>query len=293
MLAISHPTSMNPPANSIHIDLDSAWPPENALTGAYLDCREWGPRLRYTASTSGIESFYDFVRAQTAQFTLFGSGDFHHLTALWLRRIAEPFTLVSFDNHPDWDTRPPRWGCGTWINRAIELPALRRVSIWGCGNFELNWPGCLFVNRAALRAGKVEVWPWLERLKPSGRKRWGGITSNDWRRKFSTFAGRLSGQNVYITVDIDSLDRHAAVTNWENGLFTIEDIVWALGEIRSHAEIIGGDLCGAYSQQRYARWGQRIAAAFDHPRVGEIAEIDARRGNLRAMEPIWRALAGG
>ena len=284
---------MTPPSDSIHIDLDGAWPREGVNTGTYLDCREWGPRLRYTATGPGIEAFYESVRAQCPPFTLFGSGDFHHLTALWLRKISEPFTLVSFDNHPDWDTRPPRWGCGTWINRALESPSLRHAAIWGCGNFELNWPGCLFVNRTALRAGRIEVWPWLARLKPSERKRWGGMNRDDWRGKFSAFARRLSGQKIYATVDLDCLDRKAAATNWENGLFTVEDIVWALGEIRSQGKIIGGDLCGAYSRPSYARWGQRIAAAFDHPRLNGVTERDARKRNLPALGPIWKALVGG
>jgi len=95
-------------------------------------------------------------------FLLYGSGDFHYLTALRLRRIAQPVVLISFDNHPDWDVRPPKWGCGGWVNRALELPHIRHVAVWGCGNFECWWPHQIFGNRRAERTGVLEVHPWAD-----------------------------------------------------------------------------------------------------------------------------------
>ncbi len=277
-------------ARTVHFDLDGAWRAASAPAVSYVDCRAWGPRLRYSTTPRRMEAFHAAVREQEAKFTLFGSGDFHHLTALWLRRIAEPFHLVSFDNHPDWDIRPPRWGCGTWINRALEMPRLRKVAIWGCGNFELNWPGCLFVSRRALRHERLEVWPWAERLGASGRRRWHGVERATWRERFEEFARGLAEQKVYVTVDLDCLQKGESVTNWENGLFAAGDLAWALKEIAARAEIVGGDLCGAYSPPRYARWTQRIAARLDHPREGEGAEGEALACNERALRVIWGAL---
>ena len=278
---------MSFPASCVHFDLDGAWPADVTPAETYVDCRASGPRLRYCTSAREMESFYETVRDKITTFTLFGSGDFHHLSALWIRRIAEPFTLVSFDNHPDWDIRPPRWGCGTWINRALNLPTVERVAIWGCGSFELNWPGNLFVNRRALREKRVAVWPWTERLKASGRRRWPGMTRADWRGQFREFARGLSRQNVYVTVDLDCLAEDQAATNWEQGMFTAEEVRWAIGELSANGTIVGGDLCGAYSAQSYAGWLQRLAARFDHP--PETRERDLR-ANLRAFEIIWPAL---
>jgi len=281
---------MTPLPHCAHFDLDGAWPAIATPTGTHHDCRDWGPRLRYSARAEGIAAFGDFVREKLARFTLFGSGDFHHLSALWLRRIREPFTLISFDNHPDCDTRPPRWGCGTWINRALEMPNLQRVAIWGCGNFELNWPGYLFINRQALDSRRLAFWPWTERLRPSGRKRWGGVTRENWRSLFRAFAETLSATQVYITIDLDCLRKEDAVTDWEQGLFTIEDLVWALAEIHNCAPFVGGDLCGASSTPRYARWTQRLAANHDHPRPRSIDPAEGARRNTHAREIIWRAL---
>jgi arginase family enzyme len=240
-----------------------------------------------------MEEFAEFIRPRQARFTLFGSGDFHHLSALWLRGVAEPFTLVSFDNHPDWDIRPPHWCCGTWVNRALALPNLQRVAIWGCGNFELNWPGYLWISRTALKAQRLAVWPWAERLKPSGRKRWGGIVRETWREDFSQFSRGLAGQAIYVTVDMDCLDERVAATNWEQGLFTAEDVAWALGEIRKHARIVGGDLCGAFSPQAYARPIQRFLATRDHPPLAERSPAETRERNAGVFADIWPVLTAG
>src|SRR5580765_8622322 len=96
----------------LHLNLDNAWP-AIALPIGTLDVTRWGPQLRFSAPSRLIEEFYR--EAPKESFVLYGSGDFHHLTALWVRQMTEPFVLVSFDNHPDWDIRPPRWVCGGWL----------------------------------------------------------------------------------------------------------------------------------------------------------------------------------
>ena len=105
---------------ALHLNLDDAWLDE-PLGLPVLDARAWGPQLRFSAPPRLIEKFYREHESRLAQFLLYGSGDFHHLTALWARRVTQPFVLVSFDNHPDWDIRPPKWACGGWVNRALEL----------------------------------------------------------------------------------------------------------------------------------------------------------------------------
>jgi len=275
-----------------HIDLDGAWP-ENFLGEAHsLNCRAWGPELRYCAPGKIIETFYSEVVEKLTSFTLFGSGDFHHLTALWLRHFQQPFVLISFDNHPDWDTRPPHWCCGTWMNRVLESPLLKRAAVWGCANFELNPPHRWFANHAALRSGRLEMWPWIDRFGPSARKRWAGIKLDNWQDRFATFAAGLTDSPVYVTIDMDCLKPETATTDWEQGLFTPGDIAWALGKLREFTTIIGGDLCGAHSPARYSRWTQRQTALIDHPKKSAPGAESAVRINLAAAGQIWPALVG-
>lgn len=274
------------------IDLDGTWSANSFGTDRFIDCRNWGPKLRYCAPRRIIEVFYSEVTQKLTPFTLFGSGDFHHLSALWLRQITQPFALISFDNHPDWDTRPPYWCCGTWMNRALESPLLRKAVIWGCANFELNPPHRWFANHAALRSGRLEVWPWIARFGPSAGRRWAGINRENWQDRFGKFASGLADSPIYVTIDMDCLTPGTASTDWEQGMFTPDDIVWALGKLRQFTTIIGGDLCGAHSPAQYARWTQQRTALIDHPKKSAIDPGTGRQLNLEAASAIWPALTG-
>jgi hypothetical protein len=279
---------MNSP-EMIHLDLDGAWP-EGILGLATVAARDYGPRLRFSAPERLVEEFYRSYGGRLGRFVLYGSGDFHHLSALWLRRLTEPFILVSFDNHPDWDIRRPKWACGTWLNRALELPPLQRISVWGCGNFECWWPGQIFGNRRAERQGRLEVHPWSDGRSAREQNRRGAIRRENWREKFEDFARKVGNSQVYITIDMDCLRPEAAVTNWESGRFETQDVIWALEKLRAATRIVGGDICGAYSTPIYARWKQRFAANFDHPKMTEPDLAKSRATNLTALQSLWPAL---
>ena len=282
-----------------YLNLDSAWslpdlpyPIGNAGSLGEIRVADWAANLRYHGRRAEVESFYRDVERLLTPFVLYGSGDYHYLASVLLRRVSQPVTVISFDNHPDWDIRPPHWACGGWVNRALEMPNVRRVSVWGCGNFELAFPSRLFANRTALRNGTLEVHAWAERQKPAVQRRFNCMTRESWMDRFDAFAQSLAGQQIYVTVDLDCLRKEEALTNWENGLFTAEEVAWALRQLRHHSEIVAGDLCGAYSPPSYARWFQRFAGNWDHPKLPPIDLDQARRINLRALKTIWPALTG-
>ncbi len=280
-------------AKAIHLNLDNAWFAD-AVPFETRDATAWGPQLRFSAPSRLIEEFYRENEARVTPFVLYGSGDFHHLSALWVQRIADSFVLVSFDNHPDWDVRPPRWGCGGWVNRALELSSVTKISVWGCGNFECWWPRQLFGNRRAEREGRLEVHPWADDRPASDHDRRGAILRSNWRENFSLFVGELKGANVYVTIDLDCLRAEEAVTNWESGRFTLEDVGWALAQLHaSRAQVVGGDICGAFSPPVYARCKQRFAAGMDHPKLPTTDPGETQEINLHAFHALWPALLGG
>jgi hypothetical protein len=284
-------------ANSIHLNFDDAWD-SPSLPISTLDFRDWGPRLRYFAGAAALEKFDFQLPRPLPPFILYGSGDFHHLSGLWLQRAAATtssggqITLVSFDNHPDWDMRPPRWSCGGWINRALELAAVRRVNVWGCGNFELAFPARLFANNAALRDERLIIHPWAERYGQEVRKRFDCMSRDNWRYRFERFAAALKNVNVYITVDLDCVRCEEAATNWENGLFTAAEVAWAIGELRSRVNLVGGDLCGGYSPPKGSGMFRKVAMWWDHPRLRHPSVKEALRMNHTVFGTIWPALAG-
>lgn len=251
-----------------------------------MDVREWGPPLRFTAPVGLLERFGASVVPRLPECVVYGSGDFHHLSALLLRRVAERVVLLSFDNHPDWDIRPPRWSCGGWINRALELPNVQRAEVWGCGNFECWWPARIFGNQRAERAGRLSVHPWADGRRPNERERRGAILRADWREHFGRFAQSLAGQAVYVTVDLDCLTEADAVTNWENGRFLRDDLLWAIGELQKSCDIIASDICGAYSVPRYARKTQEFVANWDHPRRPPPCADEAAATNSRTLREL-------
>jgi arginase family enzyme len=283
----------------LHFDLDGAWddPPAGSVFAdmTRLDMRAWGPRLRYHARAADIQLATPlFYVLPAARFFLYGSGDFHHLSGLLVHRTAPPgCVLVSFDNHPDWDIRPPRWACGGWINRALEVPNLDRAIVWGCGNFELAFPSRLFANHRALRNGRLEIYAWAERQSAAVQRRFHCMTRENWREQFTRFAESIAGRNVYVTVDMDCLRAEEAVTNWENGLFTAADVAWAIALLRSRTNLVAGDICGAYSEPSYLRRFQRFAGNWDHPTVPPHDRNVARRINFASLSTIWTELSAG
>jgi len=271
--------------------LDDAWR-DQPFDSPLVDARAWGPQLRFSAPSRLVAEFYREHEAHLASpFLLYGSGDFHYLTALRLRRVADPIIVVSFDNHPDWDVRPPKWGCGGWVNRALELPHVRCVSVWGCGNFECWWPHQLFGNRRAERASILEVHPWADDRPVKDRQRRGAILGDNWHEHFEHFLEQIGGTSVYVTIDLDCLRAEEAVTNWESGRFEVVDLEWALRKLRESSQIIAGDICGAYSSPHYARFKQRFAAEFDHPKI-QLPPVDQiRRINSATLAKLWPLLA--
>ena len=194
-------------------------------------------------------------RLDGARFLVYGSGDFHHLSALWLRRAAAPLTLVSFDNHPDWDIRPPKWCCGNWINRALDLPHVERAAVWGCGNFECGAapdvgqpPRRPFGPLAGAAVGR--------RPAREGPGAPDVILQENWRERFTRFAAGLAGRALYVTVDSTACVR---ATPHELGKRPVRGGrrgVGGGGDSAHGATIVAGDLCGAYSPPAYARWTQ-------------------------------------
>ena len=281
--------------DAVWFALDDAWDFEHPSwfkTPWRFDALAAGPPLRFITTERAVESFYAKFSEHFRPFILSGSGDFHHLTAVFIRQVKERFAILSFDNHPDWDVRPPHWSCGAWVNRALENPLVQEVAVWGCGSFECVFPWRLLGNRSACRSGRLRVAPW--RIEGKNYPAWlHPISSSCWRASFAEFVEALRTPSIYVTVDLDCLGESDAITNWENGRFVLSDLVWAITLLRQKVRIIGGDLCGAFSTTRYGSRFQALAGRFDHPRQRSVTEDERRSINLRALETIWPLLIGG
>jgi arginase family enzyme len=282
------------PSDQILFRTDEAWdfvPEDRGFRLDTADVQEETKGLRFITSRAKIDAFAEKHRSQFRPFTLFGSGDFHHLSAVWTRQFTEPFTIFSFDNHPDWDIRPPYWSCGAWINRALENPLVETISVWGCGNFECSMPHRLLGNRRAAKTHRLLVYPWRQK-----RTRYPAYLNplriGNWKTMFSDWLDHNHGRRVYVTIDMDCLVAGEAITNWENGRFTCADLIWALGKLRKWVDVIGGDMCGGWSRPAYATRFQKLAGWFDHPPLHEPSRQDLLSSNLLTLEKLWPVLTG-
>ena len=52
------------------------------------------------------------------------------------------------------------------------------------------------------------------------------MTRDTWRHRFTEFLKALAGTNVYLTLDLDCLRAEEFTSNWEQGLFTADDLAW-------------------------------------------------------------------
>lgn len=94
----------------------------SSLEGTNCYCSaESAEQIRRTVAGLPLQAFHDI-----------GTGDYHYQTLFWLERIAEPFSLVLFDHHPD--DQDGAFGedllsCGGWVARARKLPFLEK-DVW-------------------------------------------------------------------------------------------------------------------------------------------------------------------
>lgn len=305
------------------IDLDSsvALQPamiERASRGdAYIaDFRNTGPGLRVIALRSGIRSFVSGLDSTFGspdgrpEVFFYGSGDFHHLTAALISRVKEPLTVVHFDNHPDWCQFPNTFNCGAWVNRALDLPqVLRVITIGPCGT-DLVKPELQTANLAAVRDGRLEIYPW--RAAPSrvwrryrdtkccryadGHLHWRNLADEPWDRFLDEMTARLPDAALWITIDKDVLAGNEAITNWDQGQMRLDQVIEGLERLAAVRRIAGIDVCGEYSAPVFADPIRGVIARFDNPpkpvRPAEALVINART-NVRLLEAFERVLDPG
>ena len=160
------------------------------------------------------------------------SGNYHYMSYLWMKRAREPFLLFVLDNHTD--MQPPAFGgllsCGGWVALAMEeLPLLKGVVLVGPEEeaFERTDPSLRervrFFSRESLKAGYGQLRDYIE--------------------------GMGEGLPVYLSLDKDILCREDALTDWDQGQMTGEELLSILDALfdalsRNGRKLLAFDICG-------------------------------------------------
>lgn len=275
-----------------------------------IDLRDLGPALRLWSRRKAIEA----ARARIAQagdprpsITFLGSGDYHHLAALLIERIAEPVSVLHLDNHPDWVRLAPRWHCGSWVNRVLELPRVQRVVTAGPCSDDLVNPGRKGGNLAALDSGKLVLFPWEH--APTRTRRVADGPGHEWRAgalHWRNLAERqladacdavvaaLPTEAVWITLDKDVLPEREALTNWDQGRMPLDAVLAVIKAVGARKRVLGADVCGEYSPPLHRNLFKRIESRMDQPRrtQADAAELARNAGTDRALATSLFAACG-
>jgi len=261
------------------LDLDGSLMQQQGLLGRchrpqIVALQDLAPSLRLWGSAQAMQDYADRLAASPPSehgpdVTFIGSGDFHHLTTALLARQTEPISLIHFDNHPDCVRFPPRWHCGSWINRALELPMIHKIVTLGPCSDDLVWPQLKGLNLRAVRQGQLELWPWRHppsRLLSGGYLEWLSLGDHpDWLGILDEILLRLPTKRVWISLDKDVLQPDDAVTNWDQGQMPLAALLAGLRRIAQRCQVVGIDICGDYSPVVLKGWWRKFSAWLDHP----------------------------
>jgi arginase family enzyme len=218
--------------------------------------------------------------------TFLGSGDFHHITSLLIEQFTEPVSVIVFDHHPDWDTLPPKTGCGSWVSRILKKPNVQQVILFGISSGDISTFNIQTGNLAALKDSRLEIYPYAHvatrvflRQVPENRSLglkkkifhsniyWQELQSKQDLAKFSRQSvANLETKQVYVSIDKDCLKSEYALTNWEEGFLELEELLTILKVIKEDTDIVGLDITGDYSEINIKSKIKSFCSRLDHPK---------------------------
>jgi hypothetical protein len=281
------------------LDLDGSLIAQRGLLRLHpraCDVYDWGPRVRLACSFGRFDRFEQSLADRlggpvdnTPCVTLYGSGDFHHVSLALLRRQTQPFNLLVLDKHPDWMRGLPFLHCGTWVYHATRLPQVCQVFHVG-GDVDFDNAFRRMAPWPALREGQIAVFPASRRFR---RGAWQGIGHEPLRSDADTpvtaerleeLLGphrlQLARRPLYISLDKDVMTQADAVVNWDSGHLRLPEVVNVLKCFAEAARgnVIGMDVVGDWSPVTVQGLFRRLFHWTEHPPLA-IDSTDARRRN--------------
>lgn len=278
-----------------------------------IDLFDLGPKARLWMNRHVKDAIEARIQKNSiSKINLFGSGDFHHITNILLNQIKDDFSLIVFDFHPDWDILPPRYGCGSWITEALRNKRLKKCILLGIASEDIsNW-NIQAGNLSSLKNNRLEIYPYqhaptnvylrrvpenvsLEKQKGSfcSKVIWKELRTKVLADFILALVKQIPTKKVYISIDKDCLRKEYAITNWEEGLLSLEQLLQALKIIKDNSEIIGLDITGEYSPISVSGKFKGILSRLDHPKknfadslnIAAISEINERT-NLKILDLV-------
>ena len=233
--------------------------------------------------------------------SLLGSGDFHHLTLAFLRRVRHPFNLLVLDKHPDWMGGVPILHCGTWLHHAAKLSNVRRRIFHLGGETDFDNAFRWLAPKRLLQTGKIVTLPAMCRFENG---LWRDLPHQPLRPNFDTpvtherleellwpYLDELDRVPLYISLDKDVMWMPESVANWDSGFLDLNEVQEILQFFMKAAgnDLIGMDIVGDWSPVRTKGLMRHLLHRFEHSRRSIDAE-QARLCNERTNTMLLRFL---
>lgn len=144
------------------------------------------------------------------------SGNYHHLSRIYIELINEPFNLVVYDNHTDmqFSAFGNILSCGSWIADAyLTHKKLNKIFIIGADKRYIE--DCEFQNDERVLFAESIVNISLDKSLP-----------------------------IYISIDKDVLSKDEFVSDWDQGKLPVAALVLELENLVKRFKVLGVDICG-------------------------------------------------
>ena len=270
------------PANVLILDFDGSVLPLPEASSIALG--QWQEAVRFGCTSPTLECLNSEIGFQLSPLlrrdeqtkttaikpqpvVFLGSGDYHHLSHLLIRRYADihpSVQVVVFDNHPDNMRYPFGIHCGSWVNQVSRLPFVRCVHVLGITSTDVEIAHAWENNLRPLQSGKVRYWcvgrnlAWMRYLGITGSQSFESISAllNAFERDLLTHT-----DPIYLSIDKDVLSPDEVHTNWDQGVMRVAELGRAIGLLKSR--LIASDVTGEVSTYRYQSRFKRLLSGLD------------------------------
>jgi len=265
---------------SLILDFDRSLLPLAGVRTVALN--DWQGVIRYGCSLADLERFETALNAQTdaePRLTFLGSGDFHHVSYLLIKRLRfmGPFQVVVFDNHPD-NMRFP-WGihCGSWVHHVCRLPFVSRVTVIGITSDDIRGYHFFENHLRSLYTGKLS-YLCLSPV-PMLARRLGFYGIKDCRNEQNRLPERIQSDvldidshPIYLSIDKDVLSPRVVRTNWDQGVLTEENLTEAVNFLKPH--LVAADVTGEISFYLYPQLWKKTLSRLDGQSPSPPLDLD-------------------
>lgn len=289
------------PCPPVILDFDGSVLPV-AADERRIPLASWQEAIRFGCTRrafSALEAHLEGVLPVDCGCAFMGSGDFHHVTLILLRRLCRRLTpasldVVVFDNHPDNMRYPFGIHCGSWVSHAALLPCVRRVHVIGITSGDIGLAHAWENRLAPFWRNKLMYWSvganaaWLRLI---GRAECGRAfgSADELVRGFIPALRDAGG--IYLSVDKDVFAEDVVKTNWDQGVFRLNHAKAVLAACAGR--VIGADVCGDVSDYEYANPFKRFLSRLDGQEPCDAQALRGWQEGQRDMNAALLELFGG